>query len=305
MGRPKKKVEEVKEKKEIKMLTCYCCGKEKKDTEFYMSKSFSYKSVGRLPVCKDCLGKVYDKYYNKYKDIKMAIYYMCMKMDLCFEISCYNSVIKQLEDSPKSLPWRLYMQKLNSIGEKNGAGEDFDSSSNLDVEKEMESISEKNNITQDISKKWGSSYSLDDIMWLESTYNEWINKYKSDTLSEQKTFKLLTIKEYQINKAIENGGNTDKLEETYLKLMSAGNVTPRDANSASDDENAKGLGIWTRDIEKYRPAEYFEDKKLYKDFDGLFEYLNRFVFRPLKNFLLKTKEYDKEFTIEDEFEIKD
>lgn len=45
------------------------------------------------------------------------------------------------------------------------------------------------------------------------------------TISEQKTFKLLAIKEFQIMKAVEKNSNTDKLEETYLKLMSAGNVT--------------------------------------------------------------------------------
>lgn len=308
-GRPKgsgNKAKEVKEKKEIKKLQCYCCGKETKETDFYMSKSFSYKSIGRLPICKECLGNLYDKYFKKYNDSKLAIYYMCRSMDICFSNSCYVGVVSELENNPNKLAWKVYMTKLNSLGTSvNGDGIDFDSSDKLDIEKEKERVIEENDLPKDISRKWGSSYSKEDIMWLEDTYKEWTNKYKSDTLSEQKTFKLLTIKEYQINKAIENGNNTDKLEETYLKLMSAGNVTPRDSNASMDDENTKGLGVWTKDIEKYRPAEYFEDKKLYKDFDGLFEYLNRFVFRPLKNFLLKTKEYDKEFTIEDEFELKD
>jgi hypothetical protein len=158
-------------------------------------------------------------------------------------------------------------------------------------------------IQKEIIAKWGNGYNELDYVWLENTYSDWVNKYKSDTLSEQKTFKLLTIKEFQIMKAIENNSNTDKLEETYLKLMSAGNVTPRDANASMDDENTKGLGVWTKDIEKYRPAEYFADKKLYKDFDSLVDYLNRFVFRPIKNFLMKTKEYDGEFSIEDDFKI--
>ena len=286
-------------------LTCNCCGKEKINTDFYMGKSIICKATNRLSVCKDCVGNVYDKYYSKYNDDKLSLYYMCRALGICFSLSIYNGAIQDLSNGKNTPTWKMYMQKLNSLGTKNGVGDDFDSSDEINISKELEIISEKTGVNKELINKWGKSYTDDEILWLEKTYNEWINKYKSDTMSEQKTFKLLTIKELQIMKAIESGSNTDKLEETYLKLMSAGNVTPRDANTSMEDENTKGLGVWVKDIERYRPAEYFEDKKLYKDYDSLVEYLNRFVFRPLKNFLLKTKEYDKEFTIEDEFKVND
>lgn len=288
-----------------KKLKCTCCGKEKKETDFYMSKSFIYNATSHLPICKTCLGKVYDKYYSKYQDYKLALYYMCRSVGICFNMSCYNGVLQEIENGKQTTIWQIYMQKLNSLGVKNGAGDDFDSSDSIDMDVEIENANIERGLSKDTIIKWGNGYNDDDYIWLENTYNDWVGKYKSDTLSEQKTFKLLAIKEFQIMKAVEKNGNTDKLEETYLKLMSAGNVTPRDANASMDDENTKGLGVWTKDIEKYRPAEYFADKKMYKDFDSFVDYLNRFVFRPIKNFLMKTKEYDGEFSIEDDFKVGD
>lgn len=284
---------------------CTCCGKVKAESNFYISKSFIYKATSHLPVCKMCLGKIYDGYYEKYQDYKLALYYMCRKAGICFNLGSYNGVLQEVKNGKTTNVWQIYMTKLNSLGSKNGAGDDFDSSDELDVELAISEANIERGLDKETIIKWGNGYNDEDYEWLENTYNEWINKYKSDTLSEQKTFKLLAIKEFQIMKAVEKNGNTDKLEETYLKLMSAGNVTPRDANASMDDENTKGLGVWIKDIEKHRPAEYFEDKNLYKDSDSLVDYLNRFVFRPMKNFLMKTKEYDNEFTIEDDFKVGD
>ena len=57
------------------------------------------------------------------------------------------------------------------------------------------------------------------------------------------------------------------------------------------------------DIEKSSPAEYFKQKHLYRDADGFIDYLNRFVFRPIKNLLTGSKEYDKDFTIEEDNDV--
>jgi hypothetical protein len=95
------------------------------------------------------------------------------------------------------------------------------------------------------------------------------------------------------------GKPVDKLEDTFIKFMNAANVTPKDANAIADLDNSNSLGVWIKDIEKYRPAEYFENKKKYSDFDNLMDYLNRFILRPLKNLLTGSRDFDKEFNVED------
>ena len=57
--------------------------------------------------------------------------------------------------------------------------------------------------------------------------------------------------------------------------------------------------MWIGDIERYTPAEFYQDKSLYKDADGIGSYASRFIFRPLKNLLTGSKEIDKEFNLSD------
>ena len=61
-------------KKEVNnKLICTCCGQESSEKNFYISKSFIYKATSHLPICKTCLGNLYDKYYDKYQDYKFSI----------------------------------------------------------------------------------------------------------------------------------------------------------------------------------------------------------------------------------------
>ena len=59
------------------------------------------------------------------------------------------------------------------------------------------------------------------------------------------------------------------------------------------------FGMFIKDIEKYTPAEFYKDKLLYNDHDGIGSYASRFIFRPLKNLLTGSKELDKEFNLSD------
>ena len=103
-----------------------------------MSKAFTYKSVGRMPVCKDCVGEVYNYYFEKYNDEKTSLYYMCRNLNICFDESCYNASIKETQKYPKKTIWKVYMTKLNSLGSNNnGAGDDFDSSDSFNAEERM------------------------------------------------------------------------------------------------------------------------------------------------------------------------
>jgi hypothetical protein len=190
-------------------IKCTCCGEETAERNFYISKSFIYKATSHLPICKTCLGELYESYYEKYQDYKLAIYYMCRAVGICFNLGSYNAVLQEIQNGKTTNVWQIYMTKLNSLGSKNGAGDDFDSSDSIDIEAEIQSSGEERGLTKEIIRKWGNGYNDDDYVWLENTYNDWVSKYKSDTLSEQKTFKLLAIKEFQIMKTIEKNGNTN------------------------------------------------------------------------------------------------
>lgn len=288
-----------------KKLICLCCGEEKNEKEFYKSSSLLYSKIGKIPTCKECISKIYDKYKIKYnKDERLAIYHMCRILDISFNQKCFDASVGERNNKRKETQlWQIYFTKMNSIGKKNGYGESFDDSDKLDINK---SIEDNKKTKLKIIRKWGKGYTDEQYEMLEDIYKEWCGEDTDEnlSLSEKKTYKMLTHKEMDIIMARERGDSTDKMEETYRKLMSDADATLKDIkNNKDESDKSKLWGIKTYDIENFSPAEYFKQKKLYEDYDGFIDYLNRFVFRPIKNLLMGTKEYDKEFTIEEDTDL--
>ena len=278
-------------------LTCSCCGEEKRESEFYISKAFIYKNTGRLPICKLCLGKVYDRYYDKYEDEKTALYYMCRATSLCFDLSCFMGAMQEISSGKKkSNVWQLYMTKLNSIGSKNGAGDDFDASdeiinsdgSNVDIEDTGDSM------------RWGNLPKRD-VEFLNNQFNSWITRHKCETRAEEILYEEICHMQLDIKKTRESGGDAIKKVEALQKLMASANIRPLDQNAMSVNENMMLWGTIVEAIERTDPCEYFEEEKRkeYRDFKGYRGYFKNWVERPLRNLLASHKDYniipDEEF----------
>ena len=97
-------------------------------------------------------------------------------------------------------------------------------------------------------------------------------------------------------KAVRNNKVDDynKLTESYRKsFMQAGIKTVKD-NAADADFT---LGVTAEMIEKYTPAEYYKNKQLFKDNDGIGEYIDRFLLRPIKNLMHGDNKRDPEYYV--------
>lgn len=284
-------------------LKCSCCGKEKKNTEFYLSKSILNNATGRLSICKLCMGKIYTRYLEKFKDTREAIYYLCRKLDICYSEMIFKTAMSEVENGKKTPMFQLYMTKLNSIEPNNGAGSDFDESDTLvDDEINEEEIKNMEEVLteKDLVKTWGYGWTLEELQWLENNYSEWCTRHECNSLSLERLFQMISIKELEIRKARECNKPTDKLEKSLRELLNDSNLTPKNMTALNETESTKTFGLWLKDIEQRRPAEVFDNKTLYEDHDGINEYFERFVLRPMKNLLCGTREFDSEFNVEDE-----
>ncbi|GEM_PF-4056694 len=269
-----------------------------------------YAGTGRIPICKDCIKK---RSVNENGTPNMDGIKWCCKW---FDIPFLQSLVLTYMQQDK---WSIGYYKKNIVlnskyrtwtyedGERY-ASDGIDKNNPIDTKQKTDAFNFEDEeesdfeVTRTMVKFWGRGYEKEDYEFLETCFYEWTTQYKCDTLAEKKTYKFLSLKELEINKGRERKDNIDKLEESFRKLMSDANVTPRDANAANDPENMNSLGVWIKDIERYKPAEYFEDKKLYDDFDGIKDYLERFVFRPLKNLLTGSRDFDKEYNVESDNE---
>ena len=167
---------------------------------------------------------------------------------------------------------------------------------NVDQIDEMKAEGQTN-ITKVMFERWGQ-VSSEDIVALEEHY-KMLKKQNPNCDNNQEIFikDLCYTKLLQL-KAFKDGNSTDF--EKYTKLYrdtfkQAGLKTVQETDASGDET----LGVTLAVISQYTPEEYYKDKKLYKDFDGIGEYFQRFVLRPLKNLVLGTTERDKEYCVKD------
>ena len=113
---------------------------------------------------------------------------------------------------------------------------------------------------------------------------------------------LKNVVKAQLQKSVQNGdAGIGALAKTYKEYINAATTELEDRKQKKEDSvKLDPLGVWISDIEKYTPAEYYKDKDLYRDADGIGGYASRFIFRPLKNLLTGSKELDKEFNLSKE-----
>lgn len=283
---------------------CSKCGRvETKPMNFFKTYSPIFENNGFMPICKDCLAKLYNKYLLSFHDIHKAIKRICMAMDLYYNESIVDSCIKKSQASTP--PIGEYIKKLNLSGYK---GKTFDNSidecflfdlredESLEKDLETKPIS---TIPDSVRGRWGYGFSDEDYKALEEHYR-YLKKSNPDFDNNQEIFimDLCQIK-LQQSRAMMSGRIDDyiKLTESYRKTFSQAGLKTTQDSSASNDET---WGEWMGIISKYTPEEYYKDKDLYSNFGNIEDYFNRFLLRPLRNLQYGTNERDKEYFVSEE-----
>lgn len=124
----------VKSKEEESKIKCPMCnGEPKVRSNFYNSLSplylginIDYPNEPKMVFCKECIINTYDTYYGILKDIKKSILITCMKFDIPFNEGDFDGAMKQITNKPTAHPLKIYMTKLNSLGNFNNTLAGFD-----------------------------------------------------------------------------------------------------------------------------------------------------------------------------------
>lgn len=255
-------------------------------TDFYTASNLTFYNNGKFNICKHCL----KEYLYDGEEVNITKLKNILRI---FDLPFLEKEFKSAVDG-KNETVGTYMKNimLNHKGETWLDGDIV----NTPTKTTRPSTA---SVNLELAKKWGMGFSADDLQWLEENYIEWTSENDCRKLSAKKLIKMICIKELEIRKAIEDGQATDKLEKSLLELMNNSNLTPKTMSTANEEDGSKSFGEFIRDIEMYRPCEYYEDKSIYADHSKIEEYYNRFILRPMKNLLLGNREFDKEFNVED------
>lgn len=279
---------------------CRKCTQYKPQNSFYETTNKNIDTNNLLSVCKDCCNKLYDEYYEKYKSMEKAIYFTCRDLDIIFNkqsVQQAQSHMESLINKGKNVEkvFGYYKSKLGSTAKNNAKLESFrfyDSDILIDEQgNDVTSDSYEEEIDEDLLLFWGKGFNLDDIIFLESELSKWKQTHKCDNQAEVTLLREICIKILDIRKGRENKENVGMLQKELQDLMKTASVDPAKANVASAGKSHDAFGLWIKDIEQYKPAEWHDQQEKYKDMDGFIPYIQNYIIRPIRNFITGNRDF--------------
>lgn len=288
---------------------CSCCGREYNQykTHFYASASVSNKQTGYLPVCKTCVQKIYSDYALEYENEYKAIRRVCMMFDIYFSRQVFDSTEKRNADTNRMA---AYMGNYNRA-QYNTVGKTYD---NTIIEEKEQDLLENSKAFYDIEtktdefenidisalkKKWGIGYEPDEYLALENHYNMLSSKIDDNDVVQQQLIMDLCdtkIQEIRCRKHDDKKG-IKEFKKLYQETLGTADLKPKDNSTPIDTDQT--IVMDAAFIEKYTPADVYKNTDLFKDFDNLEDYLERFVERPRQNLINNTNIMDNEFCVKD------
>ena len=289
---------------------CSACGKgfTNQNGNFQRTNDVLFQcNNGYLPWCKECT----DLYVNQITALYSYNEEFAMK-DFC-QRAGWNYDTNALIASMETYSGHRNRSRISHYAAKKnlncGGRKTFIDSLKFEYEQKQNNIitsreqakSEESTITASAVDRWGVGFAEADYKNLDEHYRM-LKKNNPNCDNNQEIFiKSLCNLNMLMVKALKDGDSDKyvKLTDQYAKTFKqAGLRTVNEQDSSADE----CLGVTLAAISQYTPEEYYKDKALYKDFDNIGGYFDRFVKRPLKNLMFGSNERDSEFFVKEDEE---
>ena len=289
---------------------CRKCMQDRNIDNYILATDLFLDSSGRLSICNFCIEEMYNNFYLTEKTVYKTIYMLCKTLNILYNEKIVDMAVKQHDEwtqKGKTYPiFCLYSSKLHTIGKTNYQIIDFtfNETDMVSCEPDEQLFEDEENDVEllRIRKFWGNSFDADDLQNLESKYLEWSSSHKIETQSERILLKFVCLKELEIEKAITQGKNTSSIIKEFQDLLKSAALTPAQATASSSGRGVETWGMFIKMIEETEPAELYKDKTLFDDISGIKKYIENYIVRPLRNFVIGSKEFDIK---EDDYEEED
>jgi len=284
---------------------CRKCQRMLPETSFYNASDSLLDSNGKMSVCKSCCSDLYDKFYSSEGTLEKSVFKLCKILNVVYSEEVIEKLKKHLDSSISrgrtiKNPFGIYMSKVFSKLDNNILPEltfnDTYYSNSSEYSKNDSDMGEYEGIDIDeinmLKKKWGWKYEVEDLVFLEEQLSQWQDKHKHDTKAEETLLEDLCHLELKIRKSREEGASTASLIKEKQDLMKTASVDPAKANSLSSGTDKQLFSEFIAEIEKYEPAEFYEKRKKFKDWDKIGWYMNNFFIRAVKNFITQSRDFN-------------
>lgn len=249
------------------LLLCPTCNNWLKASEsFYYDKAYATE---RYPICKRCILKMVeqrktdkDEPHETKESVKRVLQMMNRIYDDDFYEQCVKGVQENLSERNRVSPFGTYITAIQSL--PNWKGKTWADSKFGDVSENTDEdpINPNSYFIKAARRNFGKEYELDDLVFLETEFEDWKAKYECNTKAQVEIFKSLSFNQLAQKKARLNQQPTDKLVKEFQDLLNTGNITPRQTGLDSmADAQTFGTLIekWEQEKPIPEPDEEFKD----------------------------------------------
>lgn len=316
----KKAPEPVTTKTGVTLETNYCrkCMQQLPAKEFYeCSDAGFFDSNGLMSVCKDCIQKTYDRIFQETNSIEKTIHKLCTSLNVRYSneaVSAAKAHINTLLEGGKTVNAIFSIYKMKLVATKNS----MDKSGMEDMTYEdvgtiytSESVNVKETpIPEEIWDFWGRDIARADIEFLERNYTNFKQTHSAETYAQIVLLKEVCYTMLSIKRLRANGDDTAEPVKELQSLMKNLAISPNVANTQTQSQNKSEdtFGLWIQDIEREEPAQWLKTDPrgdMYRDVGNVDEYFQKYIVRPLKNFITGSKDFNTEDDDNSEDEFKD
>lgn len=288
---------------------CSSCGKGfgSQNGNFQKSNSPLFQSNdGYLPWCRDCTDKYFALLTALYSGNQYhAIEHYCQQADWVYDINPLVAA-RETESGHRDrtiLAHYSAKKNLNTGGRKtyiDTIKNDFESKQEEIIQSKDDVKEKELSVTGTAIDRWGIGLTEWDYSVLEDHY-KMLKKNNPNIDANQEIFVKSCCNLYWMQTKMLRSDNVDatkytSLVEQYSKTFKQAGLKTIEEKDNSADEC---LGVTLATIAQYTPEEYYKNKSIYTDFDGIGDYFDRFVKRPLKNLMFGSNERDKKFCVKD------
>ena len=289
---------------------CSCCGKGYNSLKSNFQKSSSplfQANDGYLPWCKNCTDSYLVLLNALYcNNEEHAIEHFCQQVDWVYDIEPLKCA-REISSDRSRISSYAAKKNLNCGGRKtfiDSIKYNYQQKQNEVITSREQAKSEESTITASAVDRWGVGFTEMDYRLMDDHYRL-LKRQNPNCDANQEIFikSLCSLSMLQAN-ALRDGDSDKyvKLTEQYAKTFKqAGLRTVEEKDNSSDE----CLGVTLAAISQYTPEEYYKNKDLYRDFDNIGDYFDRFVKRPLKNLMFGTNERDREYYVKDNGDVDD
>ena len=261
-----------------------------RESEFYTS--WSKFSDGKVPYCKNCVGKIYQYYLEETGTEKTALYFTLMKLDIPFIEEIFNIVSKKATFNVGTYIGELQKKTQNKEIWCDFSATDTELSKTESV---VKTIAERKKELDDLEKTWGKQDCIEDYDFLEETFRrytqgvDFVNPQQEDLYKDLCRDRLLLRK---INDNRYSGEESlDKVQNRISKTMA---ILKLDQFEENKTKTISEQLMFTKiaQIEQTKPADLYKEPKKYRDFNKIKMYYKDLVLRPLLNTLVGSKDFN-------------